>query len=192
MEPENSFPAASIDITAVYKELLQEYDASNIGLYGCSAGGRIVGQTIAWILEHELPPPGAIAILCSAPTSLGGNSNIITAALEGRDPLVRRFDEGYFKGVQAGNPLAFPGDSNEMLSRFPPVLLITSTRDYSLSPMVKMHSRLVRVGVSADLHIFEGLRHAEFLNMYIPESRQAAWVVSKFFDKHLSTDRSAE
>jgi epsilon-lactone hydrolase len=88
--------------------------------------------------------------------------------------------------VSPTDTLAFPGDSNEMLARFPPALLMTSTRDYSLSPMVQMHSRLVNLGKQVDLHIFEGLGHGEFLNMYIPESRQAARVVSTFFDKHLT------
>lgn len=39
--------------------------------------------------------------------------------------------------------------------------LMTSTPDYSMSPIVYMHSRLIRLGVAAELHIFEGLRHGE-------------------------------
>jgi epsilon-lactone hydrolase len=94
MEPEHRFPAASIDIEAVYKELLKEHDPSSIGLYGCSAGGRIVGQTIAWMSEQKLPAPGAVAILCSAPMNYGGDSNVIVAALHGGKPRVRNFDDG--------------------------------------------------------------------------------------------------
>jgi acetyl esterase/lipase len=186
MGPENRFPAASIDIATVYGELLKEYDAAEIGIYGCSAGGRITGQAVAWMADHELPRPGAIAILCSPPSDFGGDSNYIAAALLGSKPLTRRFDEGYFKRVAPGDPLAFPGDSDEKLQRFPPTLLMTSTRDYSLSPMVQMHSRLVRLGVPTQLHLFEGLGHGEFLNMYIPESAQAARILSAFFDAHLA------
>lgn len=186
MAPEHHFPAASIDLAAVYNELLKEYEPSNIGFFGCSAGARIIGQAVAWMSERKVPSPGAVSILCSAPTGFGGDSNIIVAALENREPTIRRFDEGYFKGVSPTDPVAFPGDSDEMLSRFPPVLLMTSTRDYSMSPVIRMHSRLVRLGVPTELHIYEGLRHGEFLNMFIPESLQAASVISSFFDKHLS------
>jgi epsilon-lactone hydrolase len=187
MAPENHFPAASVDIAAVYAELLKEYDASAIGLYGCSAGGRIVGQTTAWLAAQNLPRPGAIAILCSPPTGFGGDSNVIVAALRDSKPLVRKFDEGYFKGVRPTDPVAFPGDADEPLKKFPATLLMTSTRDYSLSPMVHMHARLVRLGIPTELHIFEGLGHGEFLNMYIPESRHAARVISAFFDTRLAT-----
>lgn len=133
-----------------------------------------------------MPRPAAAAILCSPPTRFGGDSNVIVAALEGRKPLVRSFTEGYFKGVSPTDSLAFPGDFDDRLARFPPTLLMSSTRDYSLSPIVQMHSRLVHLGVPTELHLFEGLGHAQFLNFYIPEAQQAARIVSVFFDRHLS------
>jgi acetyl esterase/lipase len=186
MGPEHQFPAASIDVASVYRELLKEYDAASIGLYGCSAGGRITGQTVAWMAEQRLPRPAAAAILCSAPMDFGGDSNVIVAALQGSEPLKRDFATGYFKGVDPKDPLAFPGDSDEKLAVFPPTLLMTSTRDYSLSGVVSMHSRLVRLGVPTELHIFEGLRHGEFFYpLHTPESREAARILAKFFDVHL-------
>lgn len=80
---------------------------SSIDFYGCSAGGRIVGQTVSWMSERKFSTPGAVAILCSRPTDFGGDSNIIVAAVEGHEPLVRRFDEGYFKGTNAADSIAF-------------------------------------------------------------------------------------
>lgn len=185
MAPEHHFPAATLDVVAVYKELLKEYDAADIGLYGCSAGGRIVGQTMAWMNEHKLPKPGAIAILCSPPTGMGGDSNVIVAALQGKPPMTRNLTKGYYKGVAPTDRIAFAGDFDETLAHFPPTLLMTSTRDYSLSPMVQMHARLMRLGVPAELHIFEGFRHAEFLSPHVPEAKQAAKTVAAFFDRHL-------
>jgi len=185
MGPENQYPAASEDIVAVYRYLLKEYDATQIGLYGCSAGGRIVGQAVAWMAEHKLPRPGAVAMLCAAPIRFGGDSQIIASALKGSPPRVRDFTVGYWKGVNPADPVAFPGESDEKVAKFPPSLLMASTRDFNLSPVIQMHSNLVRLGVPAELHIFEGLGHGEFLNMYIPESRQAAHIVSAFFDAYL-------
>lgn len=185
MGPENHFPAASEDIAAVYRELLNEYDAASIGMFGGSAGGRIVGQTIAWMTQRQMRSPGAVAILCSAPTGLGGDSNYIAAAIQRTPPPTRVFTEGYYKGVDARDPIAYPGESDEMLKRFPPTLLMTSGRDYSLSPVIQMHSRLVRLGIPTELHVFEGLGHGEFLTVFVPESHQAATVIGSFFDERL-------
>lgn len=189
MAPEHRFPDASVDVAAVYRELLREFGASSIGLYGCSAGGRIVGQTVAWMSQQKLPKPGAIAILCSPPTRFGGDSNVIAAAVQGHQPRIRA-PEGYFEGVAPTDPIAFPGDSDAMLAQFPPSLLMTSVRDYSLSPMVRMHARLVALGANTELHIFEGLGHGEYIyNPYIPEAREAARVIASFFDAHLGRPR---
>jgi len=64
MGPEYVFPAASEDVAAVYRELLQTYHARNIGIYGCSAGGLLTAQAVAWFNKHGLPRPGAIGMLC--------------------------------------------------------------------------------------------------------------------------------
>lgn len=187
MAPEHRFPDATVDITAVYEALLKHYSPSQIGLYGCSAGGRLVGQTLAWIASKKLPRPGAAGTLCSPPAGFGGDSNIIVAALNGAAPQVRSFAEGYFRGVDPADPIAFPGEHDEHLRNFPPTLLITSTRDNSLSPMVTMHNRMVALGIDARLHVFEGLRHAAYmLNMYLPETRQAARLIANFFDARLA------
>ncbi len=186
MAPEHRFPAASIDVEKVYRELLKRYPPENIGIYGCSAGGRLTGEAIAWFHKEGLPSPGAAAILCSAPTRLDGDTNYYANALMDRKPRTVQ-DVKYWEGVAEDDPLAFPGESMEMLAIFPPSLLMTSTRDYSVSPMVSMHSKLVRLGVETELHMFEGFFHAGFLNMYVPEAKEAAKTVGRFFDKHLGT-----
>jgi acetyl esterase/lipase len=57
--PEYSFPAASEDLAAVYAALLKTYKPRNIGIYGCSAGGILTAQSVAWIGSHGMPSPGA-------------------------------------------------------------------------------------------------------------------------------------
>src|SRR5258707_1314328 len=46
--PEYTFPSASEDVEAVYRELLKTYKPGNIGIYGCSAGGALTAQSMAW------------------------------------------------------------------------------------------------------------------------------------------------
>ena len=61
--PEHVFPAASEDVTAVYRELLKHYPAENIGIYGNSAGAVLTAMVIAWFQKEGLPRPGAIGLL---------------------------------------------------------------------------------------------------------------------------------
>jgi hypothetical protein len=94
-------------------------------------------------------------------------------------------DIAYFKDTDTNDPRVFPIRSDEVLKRFPSALLLTATRDQSLSSVVHMHSRLVALGVEAQLHIWEGLGHDFFADPDLPQSREMYDVTVKFFDSHL-------
>jgi acetyl esterase/lipase len=182
--PNHRFPAANIDVETVYRHLLKTYKPQQIGIFGCSAGSRVTGQSLVHINDQKLPMLGASAFLCSAPTALNGDSNTIAAAITQREPLQIGMVE-YWQGLSADNQQAFPGDFTQQVKKFPPSLLITSGRDYSLSPMIAMHRKLVQQNKIAELHVFEGLTHAQFLSMYIPEAKETALIMTDFFDRHL-------
>lgn len=82
---EHKFPAASQDVAAVYAALLEDYAPCQIGIYGGSAGGMLAAQATAWILEHDLPRPGAIGIL-SAGTGGSGDGDYFSALGTGKLP----------------------------------------------------------------------------------------------------------
>jgi len=89
--PQHRHPAASEDVAAAYRELLETYRAENIGIYGCSAGGLLTAMSVAWLQRQALPRPGAIGILCSGAASVdgaagfGGDASYTTLPLgEGR------------------------------------------------------------------------------------------------------------
>ena len=189
MAPEYTFPAASEDVGAVYRELLKQYKPENIGLYGCSAGARLAAQSIAWFLDKKLPLPAAVGLFCMGAGTqhdYDSDSGKFQGALMGRDLTQSMKNHPYFEGVDADNVLAFPGSSLAVLSQFPPVLLISATRDQSLSSVVSTHTRLNKVGVESSLFVWEGLSHAfHAYNPEIPESREAYQVIVNFFDKHL-------
>jgi epsilon-lactone hydrolase len=44
---------------------------------------------------------------------------------------------------------------------------------------------MVKAGVDAELHLWDGLDHAFFYNIDLPESREACDVMSDFFRRHL-------
>lgn len=91
----------------------------------------------------------------------------------------------YLMHADPHDPLAFPVRSKEVLAKFPPSLLIGSTRDFALSSVVHTHTLLVQQGVEAELHVWEGLGHAFFMDPDLPQSRDLYGVVVKFFDKNL-------
>lgn len=183
MGPDFAFPAASEDVVAVYRALLKEYDPHQIGIYGCSAGGLLTAQSVALILREKLPLPGAIGMLCEGGVywTEGDSSRMVYDTSQHTIAT-----NPYFKGASADDPLAFPARSLDLLARFPPTLLVTSTRDFALSSTVYTHSRLVSQGVDADLHVWEGLPHAFHMDPELPESREVFAVVTRFFDKHLA------
>lgn len=192
--PEHQFPTASEDVAAVYRELLKDYTPESIGIYGCSAGGILTAQSIAWFLEEGLPTPGAVGMFCAAaPTAFNSqmfkwvrsDASHIGAALAGIDfnGLVK--ERPYFESIDRTAPLVSPGSYDEIMSKFPPSLLITGTRDLYFSNVIYTHAQLTRLGVEANLHVWEGMRHAFHSNPDLPESREAYNVIVNFFDKHL-------
>jgi len=69
---------------------------------------------------------------------------------------------------------------------FPPTILTSGTRDMFLSNTVRVHQKLRAAGVVADLLVFEGQSHAQYLFAPLaPESMEHFAEVSAFFDKHL-------
>jgi monoterpene epsilon-lactone hydrolase len=188
--PENKFPAASEDVATVYKELLKVYKPESIGIYGCSAGGMLTTMSVAWFQKHDLPRPGAIGVLCASAGEFGGDAAYTSTPLgearlmlEMRGGGVNRL--GYFSNTDPKDPLVAPIHSPEVLAKFPPTLIITGTRAFEMSSAVYTHAQLVKLGVDAELHVWEGLFHGFFYNPDVPESRDAYNVIVKFFDRHL-------
>jgi acetyl esterase/lipase len=193
--PKHRHPAASEDVAAAYRELLKTYRPDNIGIYGCSAGGMLTAMSVAWFQRHALPRPGAIGVLCAGAASVdggafGGDASYTTLPLgEGRVLAVgaggNPVPMDYFAGTDADDPLVAPAGSPEVLAWFPPTLLVTGTRSFDLSNAAYTHTQLVKHGVPADLHVWEGMFHGFFYNPDVPESRECYDVIVAFFSRHL-------
>jgi monoterpene epsilon-lactone hydrolase len=192
MAPEAKFPAASEDVAAVYRELLKDHRAANIGIYGCSAGGILAAEAVAWFEKEGLPIPGAIGTFCGSAASLGGDSSHVAPPLVGDQPFSSADGDSlsgqpYFEGASAKDPLVRPIASTEVLRRFPPTLLIAGSRDFMVSALYATQAALADVGVDAELHVWDGMWHAFFFDPDLPESQQVYRVVVSFFEKHLGS-----
>jgi epsilon-lactone hydrolase len=189
LAPEFKFPAASEDVTAVYRQLLKQYRPENSGIYGCSAGGILAAESVAWFQKEGLPVPGAIGTFCGSLGPTGGDSSHLAPLLVGEMPSPRAdsdtANDPYFRGAPVKDPLVAPINSEAVLARFPPTLLLAGSRDFTLSSLFRSQAALTQAGVVAELHVWDGMWHAFIMDPDLPESQQAFHVIVEFFDRHL-------
>jgi epsilon-lactone hydrolase len=186
--PEHTFPAASDDVEAVYKALLKQYKPANIGIYGCSAGGILTGESVARLIHDKLPVPGAIGTFCGSLLNIGGDSADVAPLLNGQGVPTHGLtlaDLPYFRGADPKDPLVQPGLSPALLAKFPPTLLITGTRDMTMSSVIYSQQLLDQAGAQTELHVWEGMWHSFFSDPELPESKDAYRVITQFFLRHL-------
>lgn len=190
MGPEYKFPAASEDVATVYEHAIQQVSPKNVGIYGCSAGGYLTAQSVAWIIHEGLPSPGAAGILCASAIGwTAGDSGYLW-------PLERRWKPGsavqppaYLSNANLKDPLVSPGYSLDTLSKFPPTIILTSTRSTELSSAVFTDIQLRKAGVSSELHVWDGLNHSSFIwRPWIKEAEEANSFLIEFFDRVLGTE----
>lgn len=196
LAPEHRFPAASQDVAAVYAALLKRFRPENIGIYGCSAGGVITAQTVAWLQRERLPRPGAIGTFCGSGAAYAGDSAYLSDPLTSgapmrQGPLPTTLSPVYMGDTPAGDPLAYPLGSDKVMAAFPPVLQLAGSRDFAAGILTAQHRRLTALGVASELQLFDGLGHAFFVWPDMPESREAYRLVAGFFDRHLGATSGA-
>ncbi|MFI4969658.1 MAG: alpha/beta hydrolase [Lysobacterales bacterium] len=189
MGPEHTFPAASEDVEKVYRELLKRYKPQDIGLYGCSAGGGLAAESVAWFADKHLPAPGAIGIFCAGVVGFGGDSAYVAPLLNAQavppESSMELTALPYFHGVDIDSPLVLPGRSPAVLAKFPPTLLISGTRDEQLSAVLRSEDLLTQAGAPTELHVWDGMWHRFYADPELPESKAAYAVMVRFFDRHL-------
>jgi acetyl esterase/lipase len=191
MPPEAYFPAALDDAMTVYKAVLKTSDAKNLAVFGTSAGGALVLEMMLQAKQQGLPMPGAIApgTPMSDVTGTGDTfytNEMVDNVLVSRDGFCLAATMVYAHGHDLKDPLLSPvyGD----MHGFPPAILTTGTRDLLLSNTVRVHRKLRRAGVEAQLEVYEGQSHAQYqFDDRVPETREAFSEITAFFDKHLGT-----
>ena len=193
MAPEATHPAAVQDLEIVYRELLKNYKARRIGIFGCSAGGSLTAQAAAWLPAHGLPQPGAIGIFgAGAVRFSAGDSAYITAYIDGTFPAPPKPGEramditrGYFAASDMADPIISPALHPDVLAQFPPTLIITGTRAMDMSPAIYTNSQLLKAGVRSTLIVGEAMGHCYIYQPQLPEARDAHQAIVNFFRENL-------
>jgi epsilon-lactone hydrolase len=189
MPPDHPYPAAMDDAMAVWKAALKMQKPRNMAIFGTSTGG---GMTLAMILRakaEHLPLPAAIApgTPWSDLTETGDSyktNEWLDNVLVSYHGYLMRAARLYADGHDLKDPQLSPiyGD----FRGFPPAILTTGTRDLFLSNTVRTHRKLREAGVEAELMVFEGMSHAQYLfNPDAPETKEAFVEIARFLDAHL-------
>lgn len=88
-------------------------------------------------------------------------------------------------GASANNPLLIPAASKEVMSKFPPTLLMTGTRAPETSGAAMSHIELLELGVKSELLLFDGMDHGFYADPTLPESQRAYRLINRFFAENL-------
>jgi monoterpene epsilon-lactone hydrolase len=187
--PEFPYPAALDDAMAVWKGALKMAAPANMAIFGTSAGGALTLSMVLRAKQEGLPLPAAIApgTPMSDLTGVGDSFHtnfMVDNVLVGSDGRCDAMAKLYANGHDLKDPLLSPvyGD----MHGFPPALLTTGTRDLLLSNTVRVHRKLRQAGVEAELHVYEGQSHAQYMrDSTAPETKEAFTEIARFFDRHL-------
>jgi acetyl esterase/lipase len=188
MPPDYPFPAGLDDTVEAYRMVLSRYKPANIAVGGASAGGGLAASFILKARDLGLPLPGA-CVLATPELDLTESgdtfetNDTIDVVLKGR---LRNSILLYAGGHDLKDPYlsAIYGD---LTKGFPPTVLTAGTRDLFLSNTVRMHRALRRVGVNAELHVFEAMPHGGFFGT-APEDREVLAEQVRFIDENLGRE----
>lgn len=189
MPPEFPFPAALDDAIAVWKEVVKTTDPRKMAIFGSSTGGGLTLSMVLRARDEKLPLPAAIAP--GTPWSDLTETGDSYKANEWVDNVLVTWHgwlgdaaKLYAGGHDLKEPYLSPiyGD----FQGFPPAILTTGTRDLFLSNTIRTHRKLRRAGVHADLNVYEGLSHGQYLlDPKAPETKEALSDIATFFDQYL-------
>lgn len=164
---------------------------ANVGLFGGSAGAGMAMSTVLYAHQQNIPLPAAVAL--GTPWSDLTESGDTFKTNEWLDNVLVSYGSGgylaraaklYADGQDLSNPLISP--LNGDLSIFPPTISTSGMRDLLLSLTVLTHRKLRRAGVLAELNVFEGMSHYQFLSNHdSEESKESMADWTRFFDTHL-------
>jgi acetyl esterase/lipase len=183
LAPEHPYPAAVDDALAVYQALERDAKTGGIAVYGTSAGAGLSAQLVARLVKLGQPVPAAMGFFSgSADLSKVADSETWQPLPNGGKTLVASMP-GYVGNTPLNDPGLSPVYSD--LSRFPPTLAVSSTRDIMLSGTSNFARALTEHGVDARLVVFDGLPHAFWSYMPIPETDEANNLMARFLKSHV-------
>ncbi len=185
LAPENRFPAATDDVLAAYRALLEQgIAADSIVLAGDSAGGGLVMACALQIRDAGLPPPAALVMFSPwVDLTLSGDSaqgdradDMLTA------PTLRAAVQDYLGETDSRHPLASPLFAD--LRGLPRTLIQATDTEILADDARRLHAALTAAGTASQLRIWPNLFHVwQIFAGKMPESTAALNEVLAFLDR---------
>lgn len=188
LSPENPYPASVDDCLAVYRKLLETHDPKNIVVFGTSAGASTTAQLAVRLKRDGIPLPAALGMfsMISDFSRMGESMSHLNPLIAGpsKEELEAGQKDMLARGQDPKDPMLSPLYAD--LSGLPPTLLMSGTRDLLLSQTVLMHRAMLEAGDEVQLVVFEGMWHAHWAYLDLPESKAAFEIQARFIEKHLA------
>ncbi len=195
--PEYRFPAASEDLLKVWNYYTKTYKPANIGMVGCSAGGRLISQTTAMLIKAGKPVPGVLGVYCAGVGSVQAGDSAFYSSLTVTSVQVAQGqasapaggpvagEPSYFDGVDENQFIVNATVDEKLLAKWPPTIFFTATRDAAMSQSLYSYRKLLKLGIDSQVLVFDGLYHGFMTNPDFPEAQEGYKLAAAFFDKHL-------
>lgn len=186
LAPEHPFPAALEDAVAVYRDLLSKHPASEIAVFGTSAGAILTAELAVKLKQLHLPQPAALGIFSGLGDFTEMSDSYRLFALDGslnQPPKSGPLDRDYIGTTDTRDPILSPQFAD--LHGLPPTLLLSSTHDLLLSGTVNLHRALLDGAVTAELVVYDRLGHAFWNDPALPETKDAHQRMARFLMSYL-------
>ena len=187
LAPEHPFPAGLDDGVAVYRGLLESFDAGRLAVAGESAGGNLALAVVLRARDEGFALPAAAALLSPWCDITGTGDS--TASLSGLDPTLdyrphlEQAAAAYAGDRDHKDPLVSPVYA-DYRPGFPPTLITSGTRDLLLSDCARLSTAMRLAGVDARLHVWEGLWHVFEWYPDIPEAELSLDEIAAFLRRY--------
>lgn len=186
LAPEHPYPEGVEDCFTVYKELCKIYGASNIVLWGESAGATMALTTAIHAKNDGIELPKAI-ILCSPSVQYlevypSYTENLDTDCIVTNNMLETLCE--YFQTTDPQvlkNPLASPLYAN--FTGFPPTLIFASDSEVLRDDAIELEKKMKSYGANVTLDMAHNLLHVYPMFVKLTEARDALDKAFRFIAK---------
>lgn len=193
LAPENPFPAALEDATAVYRQVLTGgVDPAAMAIAGDSAGGNLAMATLLALRDAGDPLPAACCLLSPWLDLAGQGESQRTRAA--KDPWFRPQDmaeivEKYCSKFDLRNPLVSPvyADASDL----PNTLIQVGDHEILLSDSTRLADNISAAGGEVTLQVWPDMWHVfQFFIGQMPESKRAIRDMTDFLQSEFRPQNS--
>ena len=171
LAPEYPYPAALSDAIAVYQEMNEDRQSSQIMIAGDSAGGGLTMACLHQLRDTAHPMPGCAALLSPNVDLSSTGAYGDTKGLE---------YQSYYAGRY---PKDHPGVSPVFadMKGLPPILIQFANEEAFVEEIERLIIKLKAADVAVEVQVFEDAFHVFQMFTEIPESIDAIQQIAEFF-----------